>query len=125
MFKTSNFDFTLGIDEEPQRHSYRAHVYGIEVRLDRGEESYNLMDISISGCAFRAPENVFDVGDQLCLRVEVKGRVILAGIEARVVRFLDNDIVACAFDALTQKQEYTLDKLVLEIQKRIIALNRS
>ncbi len=124
MAKRNAFDFTLGEEENTHRHAYRAHVYGIEVRANKSKETYTLMDVSVSGCSFRAPEMVFNVKDVLFLQLEVKGRVILAGIEARVVRIISEEIVACTFEDLTEKQEYALDKLVLEIQKRIIALNR-
>ncbi len=125
MAKKNAFDFTLGEDENTNRHAYRAHVYGIEVRANKGKESYTLVDVSVSGCSFRSTDMMFNTGDYVFLQLEVKGRVILAGLEAKVVRLIGEDVVACSFDGLTEKQEYALDKLVLEIQKRIIALNRT
>ncbi len=123
MERNTNFDFTLR-EVNSNRHAFRAHVYGIEVRVNKGKEAYTLMDVSVSGCSFKVPAMLYNPKDVLFLQLEVRGRVILTGIEARVVRIISEDIVACTFKGLTSKQEYALDKLVLEIQKRIIALNR-
>ncbi len=118
------YDFSINEDDNVNRHSYRAHVYGIEARVNRGSRCYNLADISVTGCAFRVSNVPWAVDERLKLQLEVKGRVIIAGLEARLVRVTPNNVVACSFERLTEKQEYALDKLVLEIQKRIIALNR-
>ncbi len=119
------YDFSINEDDNINRHSYRAHVYGIEVRVNKGPRCYNLADISVTGCAFRVSNVPWAIGDKLKIQLEVKGRVILSSLDARLVRITPNNTVACSFDRLTEKQEFALDKLVLEIQKRIIALNRA
>ncbi len=122
---SKQYDFSINDDDNINRHSYRAHVYGIEARINKESRCYNLADISVTGCAFRMNNVPWSVGERLRIQLEVKGRAIISGIDARLVRITSNSIVACSFEKLTEKQEYALDKLVLEIQKRIIALNRA
>ncbi len=124
MMQEKQYDFFIDEDGNSNRHSYRAHVYGIEARVNKKSTCYGLSDISVSGCSFKVPMIEWSINERFVLQLEVKGRIILGGIKARMVRATQNNVVACSFEGLSEKQEYALDKLVLEIQKRIIALNR-
>ncbi len=111
-------------DEGGKRHAYRATVSGIKVRVNKGADFYDLEDLSATGCSFAVPNMTFTEGDAISLQFMVRSRVILAGLEAHIVRIVRENIVACSFANLTSRQEYALDKFVLEIQKRIIALQK-
>ncbi len=124
MSKNSRFAFTMDEDGQTQRHAYRTNVHGIEVRLNRGNNIYKVVDLSVTGCAFQMPKKILAEGHILTLQMEVRQRIILADIRARVIRSTDRGIVACNFVDLTERQEYSLDKLVLEIQKRIIEVSK-
>ncbi len=124
MGKKSRFAFTLEEDAQGQRHAYRANVHGIEVRLNNGKSTYNAVDISVSGCAFQMPQKFLAEGNEFVLQMEVGGKVILAALRCRVIRSTANGLVACNFFGLSERQELALDKLVLEIQKRIIEVSK-
>ncbi len=124
MAKKSRFSFTLAEDLQGQRHAYRANVHGINVRLNNGKTTYKVVDISVSGCAFQMPQKFLAEGNEFILQLEVSNRVILAGLRAKVIRSLGNGLVACNFINLSERQEVALDKLVLEIQKRIIEVSK-
>ncbi len=121
---SKEMQFSLQNDSPTHRHAYRAHVRGINVRVDEEPELYQLVDVSATGCSFHTPQPICREGDLLTLQLEVRQRPILAGLEVRVVRIIKENLVACTFENLSSKQEYALDKLVLEIQKRVIAMNK-
>ncbi len=122
--KKSSFDFTLPEDKQGQRHAFRANVHGIDVRLNKGKNIYHIVDISVTGCAFQMPQKFFAIGNEFILQMEVSGRVILAGLHARVIRSTAQGLVACTFLKMSERQELAMDKLVLEIQKRIIEVSK-
>ncbi len=121
---SEKYKFSLGGETPSHRHAYRAHVRGIGVRVDNDPDLYQLADISATGCSFQTPQVICREDDLLVLQLEVRQRPILSGLEARVVRIINDQLVACSFEQLSPKQEYALDKLVLEIQKRAIAMRK-
>ncbi len=125
MSNTSKFEFTLAEDEQGQRLAYRALVHGIEARIGANKATLPVADISVSGCAFQLCEGFSTKeGDILPLQLEVRGRVIIAQLRAQVIRVTGRGMVACTFMNLSERQEYALDKLVLEIQKRLIEMKK-
>ncbi len=124
MVQQSRFSFTVDEEGQGQRLAYRANVNGIEARLNKGADVYNVVDLSVTGCAFQVPKKILSENQTITLQLEVRQRVILADIRAIVIRSTSQGIVACNFLELTERQEYALDKLVLEIQKRIIEVNK-
>ncbi len=124
MAKKSRFAFTLAEDAQGQRHAFRANVHGITVRLNNGKSTYNAVDISVTGCAFQMPQKFLAEGNEFALQMEINGKVILAGLRAKVIRSTATGLVACNFFGISERQEVALDKLVLEIQKRIIEVSK-
>ncbi len=116
----SEMEFSLADDEQCQRLAYRTAVHGIEARI-AGKQVQPVVDISVSGCAFQI-SNGFATheGDVFPIQLEVKGRAIITNLRAKVIRITPRGVAACNFVNLGERQEYALDKLVLEIQKRII-----
>lgn len=123
-----NDDASLPVDRcfACRRRAYRATVRGLQLRVEDDDRLYNVCDISGAGCGLCAPPGTYtyEVGRILSVRLEAGGKILLPGLRAKVVRSLPDCMVACSFQELTQRQEYALDKLVLEIQKRQIDLMR-
>ncbi len=125
MSKTSKYDFSLSEEVQGQRSAYRALVHGIEARVNTDAVLQPVVDISVSGCAFQlTPSFTVKENDELLIQLEVRGRVIIAQLKVRVIRVTAQGIAACNFINLSPRQEYALDKLVLEIQKRIIEMKK-
>ena len=67
-----------------------------------------------------SPRDLFAAGQNLILDVLVLGRCCVGAIKAHVVRSTETGC-AVAFEELSRNQELRLDKIVLEMQKRVIA----
>ncbi len=122
---SNKYDFSLDDDDQGQRLAYRAMVQGIEARINGGKSTYEVVDISVTGCAIQLPQNInLAEGATFAVQLEVRGRSILTSLRAKVIRVTPRGVVACNFVGMNERQEYALDKLVLEIQKRIIEANK-
>ena len=53
------------------------------------------------------------------------GDMSLGDLKAKVMRVLDRGIIGCNFLTMERRQEIKLDKLVLEVQKRLIELRKA
>ncbi len=125
MSKDSKYDFFLEDDMQGQRNAYRAMVQGIEARINNGKNVYEVVDISVTGCAVQLPQSInLAEGASFNVQLEVRGRTILTALRAKVIRVTPSGIVACNFVGMNARQEYALDKLVLEIQKRYIEASK-
>lgn len=123
----TNFDdlsFSLAETNPVQRSAYRAMVRGLFARLDDGSV-FDVHDISASGCSLAMPLHAYKVGYRFVLDLLAGKKILVAGIEAEVVRLIPSSLAACAFLNITRYQEIKLDKLVLEIQKRKIAQRKN
>lgn len=116
-------DLSFSIDDIPphQRAAFRALVRGLLARLDDDSARYNVYDISSGGCTILNPPKGCAEGRMLLMQLEVRGMPLVSGMETKVVRMKEDGSAACAFVKLTRHQELVLDKLVLEIQKALIA----
>lgn len=121
MSDLDDIQFSLKSSAPVQRGAYRAMVRGLHVRIEDDDAQYPVHDISAVGFSMVSPSPLYEVGRILKVRLEIRNRPIVYGIEAKVVRWIPSGLVACSFHSLTRQQEYALDKLVLEIQKRQIA----
>ena len=52
-------------------------------------------------------------------------RLFLGDLKGKVMRVLDKGIIGCNFEPMDRRQEIKLDKLVLEVQKRLIELRKA
>ncbi len=115
------YEFSLDEDAQGPRNAYRAMVQGIEARINNAKSTYEVVDISVSGCAIKLPANInLAEGATFNVQLEVRGRSILTALRVKVIRVTPSGVVACNFINMNERQEYALDKLVLEIQKRLI-----
>ncbi len=121
----SKYDFSLEEDAQGARNAYRAMVQGIEARINNAKSTYEVVDISVSGCAIQLPASInLAEGASFNVQLEVRGRAILTALRAKIIRVTPSGVVACSFVNMNERQEYALDKLVLEIQKRLIEANK-
>lgn len=118
-------DFSLPGHEEFSRRAFRACVPGLDVLLSDRRAIFPVRDVSAVGLAFAASPGLFREGDALSLDLLVSGHLFIAALEARTVRITADGVVGCSFVALDRRQEERLDKLVLEVQKRMVALRKA
>ena len=53
-------------------------------------------------------------------------RLFLGDLKGKVMRVItEKGIIGCNFDGMERRQEIKLDKLVLEVQKRLIELRKA
>lgn len=119
----SSFDFN--IDSDTQRRAFRAQVPGLEVWVKELQHSFSIKDISATGFALLAP--VFSLSEKSSFSMDLllNKKLYVADVPCTVIRKLENGIVGCDFGVLDRRQEARLDKLVLEVQKRMIAKKRA
>ncbi len=120
----TNFEFSIGGDESSRR-AFRAEVPGLEGVIKEKQQGYPIKDISATGFAILAPNSGMKQGENLHMDLMLSKRLYIGELPCQVVRVLDNGIVGFDFLALDRRQEARLDKLVLEVQKRIIAKKRT
>ncbi len=120
-------DFDFRYDEKQNgRGSFRASVPGLSVVSASGVRCA-VKDVSVSGVGFvcDAGRIAAEPGSILVLNLMLGNKLYISGLEARVVRVTDQGVVACTFVNRTRNQEMRLDKLMLEMQKKIIALRKA
>lgn len=112
-FNWPNFDLP--------RKAYRISLPGLVVWIKEKQHFFVVEDISACGVAFRpfSANDSFQVNQQLSMSIYFKKRLIVKDLLAKVVRRAEK-IIACEFDGLDHRQEYRLDKFVLEVQKTMI-----
>ena len=116
--------FSLGVDGG-KRNAFRARVPGLTVNVEGRPHDYMVKDISASGLAVLDEERSFAEGEVVHLDLLINKRVYLRTVKGEVIRVLDNGIVGVNFLELNRRQEARLDKLVLEVQKRLINMRKA
>ncbi|MFW5837485.1 MAG: PilZ domain-containing protein [Desulfovibrionaceae bacterium] len=119
-----DFDIKTGDDDDRLRKAFRTQVPGLMVRIKDRKEPYQVKDVSAGGFAFLDESRSFKEGAVLEVDLLLKTKLFLGGLKARVMRVLGNGIIGCNLEDLDPRQEARLDKLVLEVQKRLIAQRR-
>jgi len=119
-----DFDFHIEGEDRPRR-AFRARVVGLGARVHVHERVYPVKDVSATGLALLDETRQFRQGESLVLDLEIHERTFLKDIPVKVVRVLENGIVGLDFMNLDRRMEARLDKLVLEIQKRLIDMRKA
>lgn len=122
----SEFDFSLG-DENggAPRRAFRAKIPGLTVNVPAKGKSYPVMDISAMGLAFMDETKDFKEGQVVEFDLLINKKVFLSKLTVKVMRVLGNGLIGCNFEGVDHRKEAKLDKLVLEVQKRMIALKKA
>ncbi|MCM0755139.1 PilZ domain-containing protein [Desulfovibrio aminophilus] len=112
-------------DDDQLRKAFRTRVPGLLIRVADSGKEYQVKDLSASGFAILEEARVFKEGQAFEFDLLLARKLFLSQIKGRVMRVLDNGIVGCNFQDLDRRQEMKLDKLVLEVQKRLIELRKA
>ncbi len=106
------------------RGAFRASVPGLAIKVKGYPDPFSVKDFSINGLAFSAGKDAFEVNTNLEVDLVLGKKDILVGITLEIVRDIGKGLMGCVFVDLDKYQEERLDKLVLEIQKRMILLRK-
>ncbi|GAB7080048.1 PilZ domain-containing protein [Megalodesulfovibrio paquesii] len=118
-------DFSIEMPEEGEnkRKAYRVRATGLELWIPKLNMSVAVSDISASGIALHeVPEGALAWGEVFACDLLLNKKLYIAGLFAKVRRLFANGEAGCTFEELDPRKESRLDKLVLEVQKRLIAL---
>jgi len=121
-------DFDIKVDEEDKlRQAYRTRVPGLDIRINtkKGPLDFPVSDISASGFAFEDNPRGYSSGLEFTFDLLLSKKLFLGDLKAKVMRVLDRGIIGCNFMEMDRRQEIKLDKLVLEVQKRLIELRKA
>ena len=120
-----NLDVKYPGEDKLKRKAYRIQVPGLKLSQDGSRITFPVFDLSATGVAFDpgAHKHNFVKGAIISISLWWKNKLIMEGLKARIVR-VANKLVACQFEKMDYKQELKLDKLILEVQKKMIALKK-
>lgn len=122
-------DFDIKMDgDDKLRQAFRTRVPGLDVRVvtKSGPQDFPVSDISASGFAFAANPRDYSSGMILSFDLLLGKRLFLGDLKAKVMRVItEKGIIGCNFQEMERRQEIKLDKLVLEVQKRLIELRKA
>jgi hypothetical protein len=119
-----DFDIQLPDDEERLRKAFRTKVPGLTARFPGLDLVLDVTDLSATGLAVIDKDRRFHEKDTFEVELRIKDKLFLGGAMAKCMRTHDNGIVGLNFVDLDRQRQIKLDKLVLEVQKRLIALRK-
>lgn len=109
-------------DDDRLRKAFRTRVPGFHVKVEG--KVYEVKDLSASGFAVGDRSGLLKEGTGHTATFYLNKKMFLSEVGSEVVRVLDNGIVGFNFVGLERRQAIKMDKLVLEIQKRLIELRK-
>lgn len=119
------FDIEISTgSDEALRKAFRTKVPGLTVRFSALQKVFEVKDLSATGFAILDPDKGFKEGQILEADLLISKKLFLKGIKAETMRVLDNGIIGINFVELERQKQVKLDKLVLEVQKRLIELRK-
>lgn len=119
-----DFEIQISNGEESLRKAFRTRVPGLTVRFPSISEAFEVKDLSATGYAILDPEKRFKEGQTVEADLLINKKLFLSGVHSEIMRVLDNGIVGINFVDLERQKQVKLDKLVLEVQKRLIELRK-
>lgn len=119
-------DFKINVpdDDDQLRKAFRTRVPGLNVRFPALKRVFEVKDLSATGFAVLDPDKGFKENQPLEMELLIKKKLFLGEVNAIVMRVLDNGIIGINFVDLERQKQVKLDKLVLEVQKRLIELRK-
>ncbi len=118
------FDIVVPSGDDQLRKAFRTKVPGLTARFAATKKVFEVKDLSASGFAVLDPEKGFKEGQSLEVDLLIGNKLFLPKAAAQVMRVLDNGIIGINFIELERQKQVKLDKLVLEVQKRLIELRK-
>ncbi|OIQ51449.1 hypothetical protein BerOc1_03402 [Pseudodesulfovibrio hydrargyri] len=119
-----DFNIQLPDDEERLRKAFRTKVPGLTARFPGLNLVLDVADLSATGLAVLDKSGRFIEKETHEVELLIKDRLFLGGATAMCMRVHDNGVVGLNFVDLDRQRQIKLDKLVLEVQKRLIALRK-
>ncbi len=120
-----DFEINLPNDDARQRQAFRTKVPGFNARFEGVEGDFPVKDLSATGFAIIDASNAVSEGVDLVATLLLKEKVFLGKVPVRVMRVMGDGLVGLNFENIDRRQQIKLDKLVLEVQKRLIALKKA
>ncbi|WP_319765202.1 PilZ domain-containing protein [Maridesulfovibrio sp.] len=114
----------ISFDSSSARGAFRTSLPGLALRIEGKESTYSVKDFSVNGLAFSAGDDTFEVNETFMVDFVLGKKALLTGLEIKVVRDIGKGLMGCIYVDLDKYQEARLDKLVLEVQKRMIKLRK-
>ncbi len=122
---TGEFEFSLDLNREMRREAFRSYIPGLKIRFASLDKSFEINNLSAKGAAFVAGQESFPINSTFFVDLGLMDKPFVNGLKARIVRFAEGGLVACAFEDMDRSQEIRLDKLLLEVQKRLIEIKKA
>lgn len=119
-----DFDFTIDLPDGRPRQAYRTEAPGLTARISGRDGQHRVKDVSVTGLAILI-DGVFTEKESVTLELLINQKTFLRDLKARMIRVITPGLVGFRFEDLDLRSEARLDKLVLEIQKRRIALRKA
>ncbi|WP_320170635.1 PilZ domain-containing protein [Maridesulfovibrio sp.] len=115
----------ISFDSKNQaRGAFRTSIPGLAIKISGKPAPYSVKDFSVNGLAFSSGGRKFNVGEQFSADFVLGPKVILSGLTIKIVRDIGKGLMGCIYVDLDKYQEERLDKLVLEVQKRMIMMRK-
>ena len=114
----------ISFDSSSARGAFRTSLPGLALRIEGYPSAYSVKDFSVNGLAFSAGNDSFEVDQQFRVDFVLGKKELLTGLDIKVVRDIGKGLMGCIYVDLDKYQEARLDKLVLEVQKRMILLRK-
>jgi hypothetical protein len=118
------FDLDIPSGDDQLRKAFRTKVPGLTARFPGLDKVFEVKDLSATGFAVLDPSKGFREGQVVDVDLLISKKLFLGSASAQVMRVLDNGIVGINFVDLERQKQVKLDKLVLEVQKRLIELRK-
>jgi len=119
-----DFNIQLPDEEERLRKAFRTKVPGLTARFPGLDLVHDVSDLSATGFAVIEKNGRFTEKEAYEVELLIKNRLFLGGATAKCMRVHENGVVGLNFVDLDRQRQIKLDKLVLEVQKRLIALRK-
>jgi len=120
-----DLNFSINAPKGGQRRAFRTKVPGLKAVVPAKNAEFEVGDLSATGLSLGTGTGRLSEGEGLEMDLFLNNKLFLSGIKARVMRILGNGSAGCNFEAMDQRKEERLDKLVLEVQKRLIAMRKA
>ena len=119
------FSFSLPGADDHKRRAYRAYVPGLEAYVHNRGRTYPVKDLSAMGMGIQVQnKDKFSINEIFKFDLLLNKKLFVGGVEAKVMRITGDLLAGCDFLAMDKHREARMDKLVLEVQKRLISLRK-
>ncbi|WFS63900.1 PilZ domain-containing protein [Pseudodesulfovibrio thermohalotolerans] len=119
-----DFSIRLPEEEERLRKAFRTSVPGLTAGFPGLDMVYDVLDLSATGVAVRDESGRFVEKDTYDVELRINNRLFIGGARVMCMRVHDSGVVGLNFVDLDRQKQIKLDKVVLEVQKRRIALQK-